>query len=181
MSSPDGRAWEVDVHWTGRQLRGRRLERARAHVNRKRQARTVARAKRKDGDKARWFDFLDVVDLDFDGLVVVSILVVFVAALVFGAPIMSFLALDLLEVLFFPMIALVLLTWRAARGSAFALTAACEGVNIQRWQVKGVRTARAMERAIADALVAGGQAETLFHEDRVDAVSGASSHDPGSC
>ena len=64
--SPDGRAWEVDVHWTGRSVRGRHFGRARQHLARARARRKARRVNRKASRDTRWLDFFDVFDLDFD-------------------------------------------------------------------------------------------------------------------
>ena len=168
--SPDGRPWEVDVHWTGRSVRGRHFGRARQHLARARARRKGRRGNRKESGDTRWPDFIAGFDLDFDILAVIAIAVGLGVAVYFGAPILSFLAVDAFEVVLFPLVALVLITWRALHRSSFTLTAECEGRELHRWQVTGVRVARAMERSIAEAVIAVGDPAGLFQEARCDVV-----------
>lgn len=169
VTGPDGREWEVDVHWTGRPGKARRLPRVHAYWAR-RAERKAARKKRKEDDPPRWYDALDVIDFDLDGLIAVAIIVAIVVFVIFGAPILYLLAFDLLEILLLPVVAAGVVAWRTLRGTGFSLSASCGGHEQQRWNVVGVRQARAMERAIAEAVIAGGDVTTLFLHEKVDRV-----------
>lgn len=161
----------------GRPGKQHRLQRLHAYWTR-RTERKAARKQRADEGSSRWFDHgFDKIDFDLDGMIAVAIIITVVALLIFGAPILYLLALDLLEILLLPVLAAMVVVWRTLRGSGFTLTAARDGKEVQRWHADGVGTARAMERSIAEAVAAGGDVTTLFVPENVDRVDEESSRE----
>ncbi len=160
IEDPLGMEWSVDVVWTNRYL-GSRIERRLDGRNARR------------GDRNRDLSWIDdgVETLGVIGemgtlgiMVVVAVLSV---ALTFAwGPFLFVLVLDVVELLLFPLIAAGIIAWRVGRRHAFPVVAARRGDAIARWRVVGVREARRVEQAIAEAIKVGGDVELLFIEYR---------------
>lgn len=165
VTDPSGTKWRVDVAWTGIYL-GSRFSRYRR--DRARRRRDLPRRDRRSGHDA--FSALDVGDLvasildSLGGIALVVGVIVAIVALVFVFPWILVLFLDLAEILVFPIAAVAIIVWRVARHRPFVITADHGVEPILTWEVVGWREARRIERAIADAVVAGGDPEHLFPE-----------------
>ncbi len=159
IDDPFGDRWTVDVEWTSRYL-GSRIERR------------LRRRSRRDIRKRDWssvFDGLDFLggigELGTAGIVVAIAILAVGATWAFG-PVLLVLALDLIELLLFPMIAAGVIAWRLRRRHAFSIVAIRQGHRIAQWCVVGVRETRRIEKAIAEAIRSGGDADTLSSEYR---------------
>lgn len=164
VTDPAGVDWYVDVDWTGRRAGGRverRLARRREH--RAEQSRTAPGRRR-----ARWWDRLDFPYIFGDefGLWLLVVVVAVVVAVLLG-PWALVLAIDLIEILLFPLFAAVIVGWRVARKHAFTVVAARWDMPLAVWKVTGWREARRVERAIAEAIEVGGDPGLLFEARRM--------------
>ena len=92
------------------------------------------------------------------------VVVVAVIAAVIAFPWLLVLFLDLAELLVFPLLALGIIGWRVARRRPFTITAERGNEVVAEWNVIGAREARRVERAVDDAIVAGGEPGGLFPE-----------------
>lgn len=120
-----------------------------------------------------WFDWIDPfggID-DFPGFLVLLVVVAVLVAAVIAFPWLPALAFDLVDLLVFPVLAVVIVSWRVTRRYRFAIAAARDGVDVASWHVTGVRAARRIERAVADAICAGGDPAILFPEHAWRAVA----------
>jgi hypothetical protein len=164
VTDPTGAAWTVDVSWTDVRF-GTQFKRKREARAERRRARAQAKA-RGEPVKSRgsWLDGLDVVPFDLEGVVAVAVVVAVVILAVLLFPWLAVLLLDAAELLAFPLIAIVIIGWRASRRRPFTITAEREHEQVAEWRVVGVRVARRVERALADAIVAGGTVTELFPE-----------------
>jgi hypothetical protein len=170
INDPAGAEWFVDVDWTGRRVGTRierRLERHAARRDNRATKGSPSRHRRRD----LWGDTLDpdAVSAFFEfgvaAWVVVSVITAIVAIAVLG-PWVLVVFIDLLELLVFPLIAGVVAGWRVARRHSFTIVAARYEFPIAVWKVVGFRSARRIERAIAEAIKVGGNVEDLFPEYR---------------
>jgi hypothetical protein len=162
VTDPHGVAWNVDVSWTdihvGEQYKRKRAERARA-----RRERAEART-REDERPSRWWwleGFFGSPDPAW-GFVAVVVIIVATFVAVFAFPWLLVLFLDFAELLAFPFLAAVIVGWRVTRRRPFTITAEHGGELVAEWSVVGWREARRVERAVADAIVAGGEPLELF-------------------
>jgi hypothetical protein len=157
-------AWSVDVSWTDIRFLTQitRLQNRRAKARREReQAKVEGKTERRGGS---WIDALSAAPSDFGDVLVLGVVVLVVILLVLAFPWLLVLFLDIAELLVFPLIAIVVIGWRVARRRPFPITAMRDHEPVARWRVVGVRDARRVERAIADAIVAGGDPVVLFPE-----------------
>jgi hypothetical protein len=166
---PSGVGWSVDVAWTDVRL-GANLERRREARERKRRARSKpdsegAAETAGDRDASPWIDvFTSFIPDELGAIVAVVAVGILVVLAVLAFPWLLVLLLDFAELLAFPLLALVIVGWRVMRRRPFTITAA-RGRRLQAsWWVVGWREARRVERAVADAIVAGGEAVDLFPE-----------------
>ncbi len=165
VADPNGVAWNVDVSWTdirfGTKYKRKREERARARRER-------AENRPQDGDEKNrgwWLDGLDAFPDDtWSFVAVVGVIVVtFVAVLAFPWLLVPFI--DLAELLLFPLIAIGIIAWRVMRRRPFTITADRGEDRVAEWNVVGLREARRVERAVAQAVVAGGDPAGPFPDD----------------
>jgi hypothetical protein len=163
VADPNGVAWNVDVSWTdvrfGTQYKRKREARARA-----RRERVEAKARGEEpAPRGSWLDYVPLPDVDLDGGIVFAVIVIVVAVIaVLAFPWLLVLFLDLAEILVFPLIAIVIISWRVLRKRPFTITADRGEERVAEWNVVGWREARRVERAVADAVVAGGDPVGLF-------------------
>jgi hypothetical protein len=164
VTDPTGAAWTVDVSWTDVRF-GTQFKRKRAARAERRRDRAHKKALGEPVEsRGSWFDGLDVFPDDFGSVVAVIVVVVVVILAVLLFPWLTVLLLDAAELIAFPLIAIVIIGWRASRRRPFTITAEREHEPVAEWRVVGVRVARRVERALADAIVAGGAATELFPE-----------------
>jgi hypothetical protein len=163
VTDPAGVRWSVDVSWTDIRF-GSRFYKLRAARDRRRRARAEGRAA--DG-RTRWYDWIDV-PFDVDSFIALAVIIIVIALAILFFPWLFVLFLDLAELLIFPLLAVVIIAWRAARRRPFTITAERsdrrDDLTAPEWRVVGVRDARRVERAVADAIVAGGDPDALFPE-----------------
>jgi hypothetical protein len=159
---PDGVAWNVDVSWTDLRLGGNFRERRRRRANERRD-RAVSPAHGRDGkDRGWWLGALEAFPDDTWSFVAVVAVIVVTVVAVFAFPWLLVLFLDFAELLAFPLLALIIVGWRVTRRRPFTITAERGGELVAEWRVVGLREARRVERAVADAVVAGGEPPELF-------------------
>jgi hypothetical protein len=163
VADPHGLMWSVDVSWTDVQF-GTRFRRKRAERAKEWRGRADAKAHGRDLGGS-WFDYVDIAAVDSISAIVAG--VVFTALVVIAVAIFPWLLvlfLDLALILVFPLLALGIIGWRVTRRRPFTITADWEGERVAEWRVVGLREARRVERAVADAIVAGGDPVELFRE-----------------
>jgi hypothetical protein len=165
VADPNGGTWSVDVSWTDLQFWSM-LTRKRRQRAQKRNS--DAPASPHESEETGGPDVLDVAGQllpdDFPGIFAVIAVVVVVIVAVIAFPWLLVLFLDLAELLVFPLLALGIIGWRVARRRPFTITAERGNEVVAEWNVIGAREARRVERAVADAIVAGGEPAELFPE-----------------
>lgn len=172
VHDPNGVSWSVDVDWTGRRF-GHHLGRTRAWASERRARRKGSSPSTGDNLSALWELSGCIPDeLGVIGFVVFAIvaIVLLVLLTVFVGPWMIALLLEAGELLIFPIVAIGVISWRAWRKRPFAIQAQRDGLEVATWHVVGVRQARRTEKALADAVAAGGDASILFPELRTSST-----------
>jgi hypothetical protein len=165
VAGPNGVAWNVDVSWTdirfGTKYKRKRDARARAQ-----RESDEARARGDEpAPRGSWLEYVDFPEVDsVAGIVAGIIVVALVVVAVLAFPWLLVLLLDLVELLLFPLIAIGIIAWRVLRKRPFTITADRWEERVAEWNVIGLREARRVERAVADAVVAGGDPVELFPE-----------------
>jgi hypothetical protein len=164
VADPNGVAWSVDVSWTDIRF-GSRFYRLRARRDERRRARAEGKA---GSDGGAWFETIAELVGSLDNLVLVVVAVVAALFAILFFPWLLAFFLDFVLILIFPLLAIAVIAWRAARRRPFTITAERsdrrDDLTAPEWRVVGVREARRLERAVADAIVAGGDPDVLFPE-----------------